>query len=195
MKGLRILLILLLGATACRAQSALPEQWVVISVPDQELLLVRNGETVKRYPVSTSKYGVGDRRGSYRTPLGVLEVASKIGAGAPMGAVFKGRHFTGEVLKPNAPGRDPIVTRILWLRGLESRNQNAYGRAIYIHGTPEERRIGRPASYGCVRMRSRDVADLFSRISVGTLIKISDQSISRAAKKFVAEIRRGNVSG
>jgi L,D-transpeptidase catalytic domain len=107
-------------------------------------------------------------------------VASKVGAGAPQGAVFKSQRFTGEVLRPNSPGRDPIVTRILHLRGLDTGNCRAYGRGIYIHGTPEERKIGRPASYGCIRMRSRDVVRLFDATPVGTRIAIVKTSISRA---------------
>ncbi|NNC90049.1 MAG: L,D-transpeptidase [Akkermansiaceae bacterium] len=145
---------------------------MLISVRDQKLLLVRSGEPVKSYSISTSKFGLGDRPGSKRTPLGRMEVARKIGQGAPAGAVFKSRRPTGEVLRPNAPGRDPIVTRIMWLRGTEGQNRNAYRRYIYIHGTPEERKIGRPASYGCIRMRSRDIIDLYNRIGVGAEVKI-----------------------
>ena len=135
---------------------AAAEPEVVVSIADQKLALVENGEPVALFPVSTSKFGVGDRPGSYATPVGMLEIASKIGANAPLGAVFKSRTPTGEILPPNSRGRDPIVTRILWLRGLEKRNARAYERGIYIHGTPVERLIGRPASYGCIRMRSRD---------------------------------------
>jgi lipoprotein-anchoring transpeptidase ErfK/SrfK len=109
-----------------------------------------------------------------------LEIAAKIGANAPMGAVFKNRRMTGEVLSPDARGRDPIVTRILWLRGLEKRNAGAFGRNIYIHGTPVERLIGRPASYGCIRMRSRDVIALFSSINVGTKIAVLNQNLHDA---------------
>jgi len=82
--------------------------------------------------------------------MGELEIADKIGDGAPAGTVFKDRRRTGEVVGVNAPGRDPIVTRIIWLRGREGQNANAFRRDIYIHGTPEERNIGRPASYGCI---------------------------------------------
>jgi len=151
---------------------AFGESAVVVSIADQKLALVENGEPVAQFPVSTSRFGVGDRPGSYATPLGLLEIASKIGANAPLGTVFKSRSATGEILRPNARGRDPIVTRILWLRGLERRNARAYERAIYIHGTPVERLIGRPASYGCIRMRSRDVAHLFNAVNVGTRIAV-----------------------
>jgi hypothetical protein len=98
----------------------------VVSVPDQKLALIDNGVAVAQFPISTSKFGVGDRPGSYATPLGELEVAAKIGANAPVGAVFKQRQMTGEILPPNAKGRDPIVTRIVWLRGLEKRNAQAF---------------------------------------------------------------------
>ena len=163
---------------------------VVVSIADQKLVLVENGEPVAQFPVSTSKFGVGDRPGSYATPLGLLEIASKIGANAPLGTVFKSRAPTGEILRPNARGRDPIVTRILWLRGLEKRNARAYDRAIYIHGTPVERLIGRPVSYGCIRMRSRDVANLFSLVDVGTRIAIVNcnlrEAIARASSGSLA---------
>ena len=154
------------------AQRASATPAVVISVPDQKLALVNNGVPVAQFPVSTSKFGLGDRPGSYATPLGLLEIAAKIGADAPIGAVFKQRRMTGEILQPNAKGRDPIVTRIIWLRGLEKQNARAFGRNIYIHGTPVERLIGRPASYGCIRMRSRDVMNLFASITVGTKISV-----------------------
>jgi lipoprotein-anchoring transpeptidase ErfK/SrfK len=140
---------------------------MIVSVRDQKMLLVRDGKPVKTYKVSTSKFGVGDTPNSNRTPLGHLQVAKKIGHNAPIGSVFKNRRPTGEILKPNSPGRDPVVTRILWLKGVEQRNRNAFRRTIYIHGTPEERRLGSPASYGCIRMASRDVADLYDRVGYG----------------------------
>lgn len=145
---------------------------VIISVKDQKMLLLEKGEPVKTYPVSTSKFGLGNQRGSKRTPLGKMEVARKIGRGAPSGAVFKSRRRTGEVLRPNAPGRDPIVTRILWLRGKQLHNRNTYSRYIYIHGTPEERNIGHPASYGCIRMKSRHIIDLYRKLGVGSKVRI-----------------------
>jgi hypothetical protein len=109
-----------------------------------------------------------------------MEIAGKIGDGAPLGAVFRHRRMTGEILPPNSTGRDPIVTRILWLRGLEARNANAFSRNIYIHGTPVERLIGRPASYGCIRMRSKDVVQLFDMMPVGGMVQVSEDSLSRA---------------
>ncbi len=143
-----------------------------VSVPQQRLELRHKGAPVASYGVSTSKFGLGDTPGSKRTPLGTMEVAKKIGGGAAPGTVFKDRKPTGEVLSPDAPGRDPIVTRILWLRGTESMNRNAYGRYIYIHGTPEERNIGQPASYGCIRMKSRDIIDLYGRVGKGARVVV-----------------------
>jgi lipoprotein-anchoring transpeptidase ErfK/SrfK len=145
---------------------------IVISARDQKLALLENGKLVATYPVSTSKYGLGDAPGSYRTPLGNMEIADKIGEGAPPGAVFRDRRRTGEIVGVNAPGRDPIVTRIIWLRGRERQNARAYDRDIYIHGTPEERNLGRPASYGCVRMRSIDIINLYGRVGQGAEVTI-----------------------
>jgi len=150
---------------------------LLVSVADQKMLLTKDGEPVKSYPISTSKFGLGSKAGSKRTPLGNLEIAQKIGGHAPSGAVFKSRKRTGEILKPNAPGRDPIVTRIMWLNGTDYHNKNTYSRYIYIHGTPEEYKIGRPASYGCIRMKSKDVIDLYRRVGVGAQIKIFRQSL------------------
>lgn len=146
---------------------------VVVSVKEQKLALYSsNGTRLKEYPVSTSKFGLNDKPGAYGTPLGRHEIVAKIGQGVKPGSVFKSRQLTGEVLKPDAPGRDPIVTRIMWLRGMESQNKNAYGRCIYIHGTAEERNIGKPVSYGCIRMKSRDVMDVFDRTSIGSNVLV-----------------------
>ena len=136
--------------------------------------LLDQGNLMAIYPVSTSKFGLGDFRGSNRTPLGELQVADKIGDGAAPGTVFKDRRRTGEIIAVDAPGRDPIVTRILWLRGREPQNANAYARTIYIHGTPEERNIGRPASYGCIRMRSSDIISLYGIVGRGAQVTIVD---------------------
>lgn len=152
----------------------------IVSVRDQKIAVIENGYTIARFPVSTSRYGVGDGYNSFATPLGYMEVAGKIGDGAPMGAVFRHRRMTGEILPPNSTGRDPIVTRILWLRGLETQNANAFSRNIYIHGTPAEYLIGRPASFGCIRMRSRDVVELFNMMPVGSMVQVSEQPLSRA---------------
>jgi len=146
---------------------------MVVSVADQKMIVLRDGKPFSMYPVSTSKFGVGDTPGSYATPLGVLRVKEKIGHGLAPGSVFKSRQPTGEVLVIDAPGRDPIVTRILWLEGLDNNNRNAYRRYIYIHGTPEERNIGKPVSYGCIRMKSKDVIELFNTVGLNSKILIT----------------------
>lgn len=161
-----------LGFTSCGTTKDTRNK-VVVDVRDQKLTLLRDGKTVKSYRVSTSKFGIGDRPGSNCTPLGRLQVVRKIGGSAPSGMVFKSRRPTGEILRPNAPGRDPIVSRILWLSGTEGNNMNAYRRCIYIHGTPEEWRLGTPASYGCIRMGSRDVIDLYARLGEGAEVIVT----------------------
>ena len=172
---------------------------IVVSVADQAMDLYYRDQFIARYPVSTSQFGVGDNPGTCATPLGQLKIAQKIGDGAPLGMVFKDRRPTGEILAPNAPGRDPIVTRILWLKGLEPQNQNAYGRYIYIHGTPVENQIGKPASYGCIRMRSQDILQLFTTVGVGARVDvvqdhlpIQTQAVAEAATpgSAVSSVRR-----
>ncbi|MBA3651769.1 MAG: L,D-transpeptidase [Chthoniobacterales bacterium] len=150
---------------------------VIVSIPEQRMALLKDGAPLATYPVSTSKFGLGDLPGTSWTPLGKLEIAKKIGAGAPSGAAFKNRRPTGEIVPPDAPGRDVIVSRILWLRGAEAQNQRAFARFIYIHGTPEERNIGLPVSYGCIRMRSQDVIELFAIVGNGAVVKIENQPL------------------
>jgi lipoprotein-anchoring transpeptidase ErfK/SrfK len=183
---LRPLVPLLCLFAAAASAAGLPQMvipnTVVISVKEQKLMLLQNGSKMAVYPVSTSKYGLGDFWGHMTTPLGCLQVAQKIGDHAPTGAVFHNRRFTGEVLVPNAPGRDPVITRIIWLRGLEAQNEHAFSRCIYIHGTPEEKTIGRPASYGCIRMKSKDVAALYDQLPVGALVQIVNSKLPNVPK-------------
>jgi lipoprotein-anchoring transpeptidase ErfK/SrfK len=174
----RYLLLFAVLLASCAAPDT--QHQIVISTRDQKLALLDRGNLVATYPVSTSKFGLGDRRGSRFTPLGKLQIAQKIGDNVPSGAVFKDRRRTGEIVVPNSPGRDPIVTRILWLRGLEAQNANAFSRDIYIHGTPEERLIGTPASYGCIRMRSSDVIQLYNIVGVGAVVVIVDTQLAGA---------------
>ncbi len=147
---------------------------IVISVKAQTMTVLEGRTRKAEFPISTSKFGLGDAFRSFRTPTGTFAIERKVGDRLPAGAVLKGLHFTGEVLAPDAAGRDPIVTRVLCLRGLDAGNRNAAARGIYIHGTPEEKRIGQPASYGCIRMRSRDVIALFDAVPVGTRVTITD---------------------
>ena len=158
---------------------------VVISTRDQKLALLDRNTVMAIFPVSTSKFGLGDWRGSRFTPLGELQIAEKIGGNAPPGAVFKDRRRTGEIVTANSPGRDPIVTRILWLRGLEAQNANAFSRDIYIHGTPEESKIGSRASYGCIRMRSGDIIYLYDIVGVGAAVTIVEAPLTSAVPALV----------
>ena len=182
------LLLVTLFLASCAAPDT--QHHIVVSTRDQKLAILDRGNLLATYPVSTSKFGLGDRPGSRFTPLGQLQIAEKIGDNAPPGAVFKDRRRTGEIVLANSPNRDPIVTRILWLRGRESQNANAFGRDIYIHGTPEERLIGRPASYGCIRMRSTDVVQLYNIVGVGAAVTIVDVPLVSAVPGMV-----GMVSG
>ena len=178
------LLLVTLFLASCAAPDT--QHHIVISTRDQKLAVLDRGNLLVTYPVSTSKFGLGDRPGSRFTPLGQLQIAEKIGDNAPPGAVFKDRRRTGEIVLANSPGRDPIVTRILWLRGRESQNANAFGRDIYIHGTPEERLIGRPASYGCVRMRSTDIVQLYNIVGIGAAVTIVDAPLVSAVPGMVS---------
>jgi lipoprotein-anchoring transpeptidase ErfK/SrfK len=162
------------------------EHRIVISTREQKLAVLNKGQLMATYPISTSKFGLGDSRGSYRTPLGELEVANKIGDGAAPGTVFKDRRRTGEIVGINAPGRDPIVTRIIWLRGREAQNANAFARDIYIHGTPEERNIGLPVSFGCIRMRSTDVINLYNIVDRGAEVTIIDAPLAAVVPGLVS---------
>ena len=172
-----------------------PETRILVSVTVQKMVLLQDGEEVSRFPVSPSRFGLGDRWGSYATPLGTMQVAQKIGDHAREGAVFKERRLTGEVLPPNAPGRDPIVTRILWLRGLEQQNANCFKRCIYIHGTPEERLLGAPVSWGCIRMRSRDVVRVFETVDVGTKVEVFQKPLKVLLKEYAATVRLARGKG
>lgn len=145
---------------------------VAITLRDQKLTVIRDGKKVKDYDISSSKFGIGAANGSHCTPTGVHAVTKKVGEGQPVGMVFKGCRPTGEVVGVDSPGRDPIVTRVIQIAGLENFNRNSHSRRIYIHGTPEERYIGRPASYGCIRMRSADVMDLYPRVHRGMPVVI-----------------------
>jgi len=179
---------LLAGCAATQENAAVktPTRKVVarISVRDQMLDLAVDGQSIARFPVSTSKYGLGDQRNSYRTPLGTLAVEQKIGNGVPKGGKFYRRSFTGQVFDLanydpvlHPAEYDSILTRIIWLRGLESRNKNAYERGIYIHGTNQEHLVGQPVSYGCIRMKNDDVLKLYQVLPIGAQVVIQVASL------------------
>jgi L,D-transpeptidase YbiS len=149
---------------------------ITIDVPRQELTFQG-----KMYSVSTAKNGVGEKNGSFCTPRGSHIVRAKIGAGQPVNTVFVRRRPTGEVWTPELhaayPGRDWILTRILWLSGCEvGRNRlgdvDTMRRYIYIHGSPDIAEMGKPGSIGCIRMRNRDIIDLFERVAPYTPVEI-----------------------
>jgi hypothetical protein len=187
-------ILAVLSATSAFAAAPLDtSNELIISVRDQKLVLLRNGSKVATYPISTSMFGLGDARGRMTTPLGYLAVEKKIGDNVPVGAVFHKRRLTGEILQPNTPGRDPITTRIIWLRGLEAQNAHAFQRCIYIHGTPEEKKIGTPASYGCIRMKSKDVAELYDQVPVGALVQIVPDRLPKMEKAKPRQEMSGGV--
>ncbi len=150
---------------------------MIVSIPQQKMALYKKGKLMHVYDVSTSKFCLSCSQGSNGTPLGRHEVAKKIGGGQPSGMKFKSRRPTGEIVPVDAPGRDPIVSRILWLKGLERHNRNTFDRCIYIHGTPEEWRIGTQASYGCIRMRSCEVIQLYGIVGVGAGVDIRNEPL------------------
>ncbi|KGK41581.1 peptidase [Nitrincola sp. A-D6] len=153
-----------------------------ISIAAQQLSLLVQGKPVRHYRVSTAKNGAGNTENSGCTPLGLHYVRAKIGAGLPVNSVFVGRRFTGEYytssLASRYPQRDWILTRILWLCGLEP-GFNRLGqvdsmrRFIYIHGTPDTEPMGIPLSHGCVRMRNADILELFELIQAGCRVSIT----------------------
>lgn len=152
-----------------------------VSLSEQRLELVEAGKVLHGYSVSTSKFGAGETLGCHKTPRGRHIVRAKIGAGRPIGTVFRGRRPTGEIysaaLGAAQPQRDWILTRILWLSGAEpGRNRlgpvDTMRRYIYIHGAPDEEPMGVPGSIGCIRMRSRDIVELFDRVAAGTPVLI-----------------------
>lgn len=154
---------------------------VEISIPRQRLRLLREGEVLAEYPVATARNGPGELQGSGGTPRGRHVIRAKIGAGEPENAVFVARRPTGEVFSPalaaDQPGRDWILTRILWLSGLEKgRNRlgsvDTFRRYVYIHGCPDQDPVGQPISHGCIRMRNRDLLELFDQVAAGTEVEI-----------------------
>jgi L,D-transpeptidase YbiS len=158
---------------------------IVISLAAQRLTLETPGEGRLTWSVSTALKGAGERMGSEQTPRGRHVVRARIGAGLPVGAVLVGRRPTGEIWSPalarHHPGRDWILTRILWLSGLEpGRNRlgsvDSMRRFIYIHGTPDPEPMGEPRSHGCIRMRNADVIELFDRVMPGTPVLIEEDS-------------------
>ena len=167
-----------------KAESYLVEDFqelVFISIKKQKLYHIKNNKIVNKYIISSSKYGVGNQEGSNKTPLGLHKIKEKHGEKTPINGKMIGRIFYGNIAKiytdKTESKTDDITTRILWLEGLEKGKNlgpgiDSYERYIYIHGTSEEGKLGEPASNGCIRMKNKDIFDLYKRLEVGTLVLI-----------------------
>ena len=152
-----------------------------ISIENQEMHHIKNGKVIKTYTISSSAYGIGNKSGSNKTPIGLHRVASKFGSKTPTNGIMKSRVFYGDIATiyndTTKSKTDDITSRIFWLEGLEQdknkgKGIDSYKRYIYIHGTSEEGRLATPASKGCIRMKNKDVIDLFKIVKVGTLVLI-----------------------
>lgn len=172
-----------MNRTASARTTESPVSEIVVSIPEQKLELFKNDRLLQSYSISTAKNGPGEEFGSECTPRGRHVIRAKIGAGCEIGTVFVGRRPTGEIWTPRLalaePDRDWILTRILWLSGLETRfnrlgSVDTMRRFIYIHGTPHEDQIGRPESHGCIRMHSSDLVELYDHVVAGTIVTIND---------------------
>ncbi|MDD4202441.1 MAG: L,D-transpeptidase [Candidatus Omnitrophica bacterium] len=150
---------------------------IKVSIAKQKLFLYQDKALIKEYPVSTSKFGIGNKYGSNKTPLGLHIISNKIGRSARSRAIFKRRINTKKIARVSKTGQDLITSRILRLQGVEKGKNKGKGidsfkRCIYIHGTPEEKLIGKPASHGCIRMKNKDIIALFQRVTRGVTVNI-----------------------
>ena len=165
-----------------RFQQKLSKPFIIILTSEQLLLLIDKNKIIQRFTISTAKAGLGNKKNSYQTPLGVHEISDLIGEDAELGTLFKARistHKCANILtQPHQrSNEDNITTRILWLSGLEAGvnlggEVDTHERYIYIHGTDEEGLLGKPVSHGCIRMGNLDIIDIFSKVEVGTLVNI-----------------------
>lgn len=191
LKTFKLIILLLLSLTAL-SQNPISEskkylgnylykELLFVSIKSQRLYHIKNNLIIKEYIISSSKYGEGNKQGSNKTPLGLHKIKHKYGDKTPMNGKMIGRIFYGElatIYYDNTKSKtDDITSRIFWLEGLEvNRNKgkgiDSYKRYIYIHGTSEEGRLGQPASHGCIRMKNKEVIDLYKLIEVGTLVLI-----------------------
>ncbi len=166
-------------ASACEKNGVAPTRFaLIVSIAGQSVSLFQDNKFVKAFSCSTSRFGIGQTEGSNRTPLGLHRIAEKIGAGAPVGTVFKSRHAIGHTSQPEFADAK-ITTRILWLEGLEpglnrGGQVDSYARFIYLHGTADQSSIGKPASCGCIHLADADLIPLFDQLPVGTLVWIGE---------------------
>ena len=154
---------------------------IFVSIKNQKLYYIKNNRVINNFSVSSSKYGTGNKNGSNKTPLGLHKIKEKHGEGVPINGKMVGRIFYNQIAniyKDTTESKtDDITSRILWLEGIEKgKNKgegiDSYNRYIYIHGTSEEGKLGTPASHGCIRMKNKDVIDLYNKVEVGTLVLI-----------------------
>lgn len=157
------------------------DQLLFVSIKHQRLYLIRHGHMVSEYPISTSKFGVGNKMHSQKTPTGVHWIKHKMGKRTPLNGILKGGNYTGEkaTIEYDAvpTNQDLVTTRAIWLEGMEQNinkggNVDSYERKIYIHGTQEEGLIGQPASHGCIRMKNYDITELFDLVEKGLFVLI-----------------------
>ena len=144
-----------------------------ISIRDQVLKVARDGEILRSYPISSSRFGIGTEEGSFKTPTGRFQITQKIGGGMPSGTIFRSRVALGPE-DPLPSTEDLVMSRIMWLDGLDQDNANTRDRFIYSHGTKHEDKIGTPASHGCIRMRNADVIELFQLVDETTQVLIRE---------------------
>src|SRR5262249_31153310 len=164
-----------------------------VSIRDQQLTVSDNGQSIRTYPISTSRFGIGTEEGSFKTPTGRFCVAKKIGGDTPSNTIFVGR-VPLEPSEARPSTEDLVMSRILWLDGLDEHNANTRNRFIYIHGTKHEDRIGAPASHGCVRMRNADVVELFELVDEGTAgVVVGGVSGSRGGGNIQKTFRKNYV--
>lgn len=172
---LRILFLVNILVLCC---AAFATKNIVVSIAQQSLTLLHNNQVLKTYTISTSGTGIGDVPDSNCTPLGKHRIHAKIGSQEPLGMIFKGGVATGRSAKiytthvPKSLQEDLITTRVMQLQGLEEQNKHSYSRGIWIHGTPYEGDIGTPCSHGCVRMRNKDIVELFELVDNNTIVNI-----------------------
>ena len=157
------------------------EEIIYVSINEQKLFHIKSEKIIQSYNISSSKYGVGNKQGSNKTPLGLHKVKEKYGEATPINGRMVGRVFYGDIAAiytdRTKSKTDDVTSRILWLEGMEEGKNKGKGidsfkRYIYIHGTSEEGRLGTPASHGCIRMKNKEVIELYDKIKIGTLVLI-----------------------
>jgi len=146
-------------------------QLLIVEVSHQRVDLIRDGAVTHSWRVSTSQFGLGTQEGSFQTPIGRFRICEKIGDSAPLWSIFKSRVRTGEIAS-HGGNEDLVLTRILWLEGIDPENANTKSRYIYFHGTNREDLIGTPASHGCIRLRNSEMVELFDLVKEGVSVLI-----------------------